>query len=113
MHNEGGVDKILSIKKGRGRKARIKTNKKAEFNQYVIQLQEERDGGRIIGEDIVSMVEEKYSESYSVSGIYKLLKRMNMSWVSARSIHTKTNPGAQEALKRLFKFSNNLCTKIS
>ena len=102
MYNEGGVDKMLSIKKGRGRKARIKSDKKAEFNQYVMQLQEDRDGGRIIGEDIVSMVEEKYNESYSVSGVYKLLKRMNMSWVSARSIHTKTNPGTQEAFKKTF-----------
>ena len=102
MYNEGGIDKMLSIRKGRGRKARIKNDKKAEFNQFVIQLQKDRNGGRIIGEDIVSMIKEKYNESYSVSGVYKLLKRMDMSWVSGRSVHTKSNLEVQETFKKTF-----------
>ena len=102
MYNEGGIDKMLSIRKGRGRKARIKSDKKAEFSEYVVELQEARDGGRIIGEDIVSMIKDKYNESYSVSGVYKLLKRMNMSWVSGRSVHTKSDPEVQEAFKKTF-----------
>lgn len=100
MYNEGGLDKMLSIRKGRGRKARVTNDKKTEFNEYVMQLQKERGGGRIIGEDIVDMIKEKYKESYSVSGVYKLLKRMGMSWVSARSIHTKSNLEVQEAFKK-------------
>ena len=55
MYNEGGLDKMLSIRKGRGRKARVTNDKKTEFNEYVMQLQKERGGGRIIGEDIVDM----------------------------------------------------------
>jgi transposase len=102
MYNEGGIDKMLSIRKGRGRKARIKNDKKAEFSEYVVQLQQAREGGRIIGEDIANMILEKYNESYSVSGVYKLLKRMNMSWVSARSVHTKSDPQVQEAFKKTF-----------
>ena len=100
MYNEGGLDKMLSIRKGRGRKARVTNDKKTEFNEYVMQLQKERGGGRIIGDDIVDMIKEKYKESYSVSGVYKLLKRMGMSWVSARSIHTKSNLEVQEAFKK-------------
>ena len=53
-----------------------------------------------LGDDIVDMIKEKYKESYSVSGVYKLLKRMGMSWVSARSIHTKSNLEVQEAFKK-------------
>lgn len=100
MYNEGGVDKMLSIREGRGRKAKIENDKKEEFNKFVVQLQKDRDGGRIIGEDIVSMIEEKYNESYSVSGVYKLLKRMDMSWVSARSTHTKSDHEVQETFKK-------------
>ena len=100
MYNEGGIDKMLSIREGRGRKARIDNNKKEEFNEFVVQLQKDRDGGRIIGDDIISMIKDKYNESYSVSGVYKLLKRMDMSWVSARSIHTKTDLEVQEAFKK-------------
>ena len=70
MYNEGGVDKMLSIRGGSGRKARIKNDKKEEFNGFVMELQKDRDGGRIIGEDIVSMINDKYNESYSVSGVY-------------------------------------------
>ena len=68
----------------------------------IIQLQEDRDGGRIIGQDIVSMIKEKYNESYSVSGVYKLLKRMDMSWVSGRSIHTKPDLEVRETFKKTF-----------
>ena len=100
MYNEGGIDKMLSIREGRGRKARIEATKKEEFNQFVIQLQKDRSGGRIIGEDIVNMIKEKYKESYSVSGVYKLLKRMDMSWVSGRSVHTKSDHEVQEAFKK-------------
>ena len=101
-YNEGGIDKMLSIRKCRGRKARIANDKKNEFNKLVVKLQEDRSGGRIIGEDIVNMIEEKYNESYSVSGVYKLLKRMDMSWVSARSIHTKSDLEVQETFKKTF-----------
>ena len=100
MYNEGGIDKVLSIREGRGRKARIEASKKEEFNQFVIQLQKDRSGGRIIGEDIVDMIKEKYKESYSVSGVYKLLKRMGMSWVSGRSVHTRSDPEVQGAFKK-------------
>jgi len=102
MYNEGGIDKMLSIRKGRGRKARIANDKKNEFNRYVVKLQEDRNGGRIIGEDIVNMIEKKYNITYSVSGVYKLLRRMGMSWVSARSIHSKSDFEAQETFKKTF-----------
>ena len=46
------------------------------------------------------MIKEKYKESYSVSGVYKLLKRMGMSWVSGRSVHTRSDPEVQGAFKK-------------
>ena len=114
MYNEGGIDKVLSIREARGRKDRIEASKKEEFNQFVIQLQKDRSGGRIIGEDIVNMIKEKYKESYSVSGVYKLLKRMGMSWVSGRSVHTRSDPEVQGAFKKkLHKPGVNIYTKRS
>lgn len=97
---EGGVDRLLSIKAGRGRKARVASDLSAEFSEAVISLQETRNGGRVIGEDIVNLVQEKYDVQYSVSGIYKVLSRMGLSWVSGRSIHPKANLKAQEAFKK-------------
>ena len=80
--------------------ARVASDLSAEFSEAVISLQENRNGGRVIGEDIVNLVKEKYDVQYSVSGIYKVLSRMGLSWVSGRSIHPKSNLKAQEAFKK-------------
>lgn len=95
-----GVTSLLETKAGRGRVARISNKLSTEFSQAVISLQENRNGGRIIGRDIVDMAQEKYAVKYSVSGIYKLLSRMGLSWVSARSIHPKADLEAQESFKK-------------
>ena len=78
---KGGVDKMLLIREDRGRKARIANDSKEECNQFVTQLQKDRQGDRITGEDVVNMIEDKYNASYSVSGVYKVLKRMGISRV--------------------------------
>jgi transposase len=96
----GGIEGLLSIKSGRGRKAKIGTELKNQFCQKVTDLQDQRSGGRIIAKDIVAMAEKAFGKSYSISGMYSLLKRMNMSWVSGRSIHPKTNTEAQETFKK-------------
>jgi|APGre2960657423_1045063.scaffolds.fasta_scaffold229310_2 transposase len=95
-----GVKALLETKAGRGRVAKISSKLSTEFSEAVISLQENRNGGRIIGKDIVDMAQEKYAVTYSVSGIYKLLSRMGLSWVSARSIHPKADLEAQETFKK-------------
>lgn len=97
---EGGPDCLLSTKPGRGRKARVTSDLRSEFRETVITLQADRKGGRVIGQDIVNLVKEKYAVQYSVSGIYKLLSRMGLSWVSGRSIHPKADLEAQESFKK-------------
>ncbi len=100
MFNEGGIDLLLATRSGRGRKPRIGNENKEAFSKAVMKLQEERSGGRIIGKDIVDMIKKKYNKTYSISGVYKVLKRMDMSWVSSRSIHPKADLQQQEAFKK-------------
>ena len=95
-----GIEALLGTKAGRGRVARISSKLSTEFSEAVILLQANRNGGRVIGKDIVDMVQEKYGAQYSVSGIYKLISRMGLSWVSARSIHPKADLEAQESFKK-------------
>lgn len=97
---EGGIDALLSIKSGRGRKAKISSDLAAELSESIVLLQKSKCGGRITGKDIIRFIEERYGVQYSLSGIYKLLSRMDMSWVSGRSIHPKGNLDAQEAFKK-------------
>lgn len=96
----GGIKSLLVMTAGRGRISRLPNTMSTEFSEAVVSLQENRNGGRIIGKDIVNLVEEQYGVSYSVSGIYKLLSRMGLSWVSARSIHPKADLTAQETFKK-------------
>ena len=97
---EGGISALLSIRAGRGRKSRLSRDEEESFSREVVSLQDSKSGGRITGDDIMKMVKDKYKITYSISGIYKLLSRMNMSWVSARSKHPKSDIEAQEAFKK-------------
>ena len=40
------------------------------------------------------------ADPYSVNGIYELLARIGMSWISARSKHPQADINAQEAFKK-------------
>jgi transposase len=97
---EGGISLLLSIRKGRGIKAKLSSVPIEDFANKVVKLQEDRNGGRVIGDDIVQMVKDEYGVSYSRSGIYKVLSRFGLSWVSARSIHPKSNTKDQEEFKK-------------
>jgi len=105
-YQEKGINALLVTKTGRGKVSMLSKGMSIEFNEAVISLQENRQGGRITGKDVVKFVEEQYGVKYSVSGIYKVLSRMGLSWVSGRSIHTKANPEAQETFKK--NFSKNV-----
>jgi transposase len=62
-----------------------KTQEEA-FRQAVEQLQHRRGDGRVRGEDIRQLLAEQFAVSYSLNGVYDLLKRLDMAWISARSI---------------------------
>ncbi len=101
-YHEEGLDSLFLTKTGRGRISMLSNDMSAEVSKAVVLLQEDRNGGRVIGQDIVNLVEKQYGFKYSVSGIYKVLSRMNMSWVSGRSIHPKANIEKQEVFKKTF-----------
>ena len=98
--NEFGIEGLLSIKKGRGRKTKLPYELEHDFKQNIILLQKNRDGGRITGYDIMDMVKKEFKVNYTISGIYNLLSRLNMSWVSARSIHPESNQQLQDEFKK-------------
>lgn len=97
---DNGVSGLLSIRKGRGRKTKLPSESEQEFKKNIILLQENRDGGRITGYDIMDMVRKEFKVNYTISGIYNLLSRLNMSWVSARSIHPELNQQLQDEFKK-------------
>jgi transposase len=70
------------------------------FRQAVEQLQRQRGGGRVRGEDIRQLLQQQFATAYSLNGVYHLLKRLNMTWVCARAVSPQANPVAQAAFKK-------------
>ena len=96
---EEGVEG-LKIKAGRGRTPILSPCKIDEFKQAIELLQDQRSGGRINVSDITQMAKEKFGAAYKEKGMYDLLHRINMVWISARSVHPSRNPAQQEAFKK-------------
>ncbi len=98
-YQNAGTSRLLSKPKGRGRKAMVQLPK-AEVQSGIEKLQEDRAGGRIIGNDIIEWIYQTYGVRYSNGHIYNLLHSLGLSWISVRSKHPKQNIEAQELFKK-------------
>ncbi len=59
--------------------------------------------GRITGPEINMMIKDNFGVEYKSSGLYDLLERIGLSWVSSRSKHPKSDEKKQQAFKQTFK----------
>lgn len=98
-YESGGLEALLSIKPGRGRKTKIKVEA-SSVKEEIKELGANKKGGRIVAADIQKMIQDKYGVEYSLPGVYHVLNRLNFSWISVRSIHPKANQEAQEDFKK-------------
>jgi transposase len=94
----GGIEALLCIQAGRGRKPRLMNQ--SVFERALAELGKRRKGGRIRCQDIVDYIAEKHHISYSRSGMYHVLHRLGFSWITSRSKHPKRDPQAIEAFKK-------------
>jgi transposase len=94
-----GVDG-LQEKKGRGAKQKLSTDHHEAFKKAVLELQHNRNGGRIRGEDVLKLMQEKFNVNCSIDTVYRTLSRVNLVWISGRSKHPKSDPEAQEIFKK-------------
>jgi transposase len=70
------------------------------FRQAVEQLQHRRGGGRVRGEDVRQLLAQQFGVDYTLNGVYELLKRLDMAWISARSVSPNANPARQAEFKK-------------
>ena len=92
----------LLEEEGRGRKPRLPPEKEEEFKEVLDSEQEKLKGGSLNAQRIQKILLEKFDCSYSISGVYALLDRIGVVWISARSIHPKSNEEAIELFKEGF-----------
>jgi transposase len=85
---------------GRGAKRRLKADQEPALKALLAEAQAARRGGRLRGEEIRALVAEHFAVEYSLSGLYVVLHRAGLSWISARSQHPQRDPQAQEAFKK-------------
>jgi transposase len=106
LYEKEGVEGLLMISKGRGRKAKIEEKAK-DLAKEIALMQEKRNGGRVRCQDIVDFVLDKYAIEYSRSGMYHVLHRLGFSWITSRSKHPKNSPEAIEDFKKKFHQQNS------
>jgi transposase len=92
----------LIEKEGRGRMPRLPSDKEEQFKIELDQLQQHRDGGRVTAVDIQELLANSFDSRYSCSGVYALLDRLNIVWISGRSIHPKNSQEAIDTFKLTF-----------
>jgi len=90
----------LAEQPGGGAKRRLRTAQEAELKALVARAQAHRAGGSLTGLEIRRWVAEQFGVRYSLSGLYHVLHRAGLSWISARSKHPQRDPDAQEAFKK-------------
>jgi len=90
----------LEEKEGRGMKPMLSPEHQEAFKQAVLELQDNRKGGRIRGKDIMELMRKKYGINPCLNTVYNTLKRVDLVWITGRSIHPKANVEAQEAFKK-------------
>lgn len=92
----------LIEREGRGRKPRLPPEEEEIFKIKIDLLQEQRKGGSITATEIQTFLAEEFNCCYSISGVYALLDRIGLVWITARSKHPKQNQEVIEGFKENF-----------
>ncbi len=103
-YKKEGIDG-LKDKPGRGAKTKLPKEHETKLCETVLVMQEERKGGRVKGEDVRKMLADKFNVFCSLSGVYSLLHRVGLSWITSRSKHPKQSEEVQELFKKTLQKS--------
>ena len=95
----GGVARLAGLPHDWSTQRLAKEQEEA-FRQAIEQLQCERGGGRVRGEDIRQLLARQFGVAYSLNGVYDLMKRLGMVWISARAVSPYADPVAQAEFKK-------------
>lgn len=99
MYLEGGFD-ALALKKATGAPSKLTTCQKQQLKEYVIDNAIKKKGGRLMGPDIQKYIQNTFNVKYQIRNIYRLMKELNLSWITSRSMHPKQSQEVQEEFKK-------------
>ena len=90
----------LSEKPRSGRPHWLTDESKSALKNFVLSRAEDENGGRLNAHDIIEFVKKEHNVAYSLSGIYRVLHQLNLSWITSRSKHPKQDKEKQEEFKK-------------
>jgi len=96
---EEGIDGLKN-KPRSGRPPLLEKAKHDELRDKIEQAQSKLKGGRLRGEDMIDLIKQEWDVTYTLNGIYRLMKEIGFSWISSRSKHPKQSAKAQEDFKK-------------
>ena len=76
----------------------------------VQELQQTRDGGVIIGQDVLQLIQQKYNKVCSLKSAYNLLNRASLVWISSRSKHPNSDQMKQQMFKKIPRINSAYIT---
>ena len=83
-----------------GRPGLLNRSNYGALRQKIEDSQSSLSGGRLRGEDIIQLIKDEWGVNYTLSGVYRLMKAIGMSWISTRSKHPKQDEQAQQSFKK-------------
>ena len=90
----------LALKVATGRPPLLNDRQKTQLKEYIIANAVKKQGGRLMGKDIQKYIQETYLVTYKIRNIYRLMKELNLAWITSRSKHPKQDLEAQESFKK-------------
>ncbi len=94
-----GIEGLFD-KPGQGNKPHLPLEQVEAFKEAVIKLRDERQGGRIKGKDIAELLEKQFNIQSSLRSVYDTLNRIDLVWITGRSMHPEADLQAQEDFKK-------------
>jgi transposase len=101
---KGGIN-ALYVKTTKNKPKKLNDAIEIWVAEFINNLNSKETGGYTTGKQIHALIEQKFSIKCCLRSVYNLLHRLNFSWITARSKHSKSDPEAQELYKKLSKSS--------
>jgi transposase len=100
MYRDGGIEAVRG-RTAPGRKRRLSPEQEARLVQRVKAGATPRDGvASLRGPQIQGILDREFGKTFSLAGIYKLLKRNGFVCLEPRPRHPRQDPAAAKAFKR-------------
>ncbi|MFN7094681.1 MAG: transposase [Burkholderiales bacterium] len=97
---EGGIDALKTKSHGGKTYSRLDPKLNELFVKDVIELAENKLGGRINGHDVHKLLKEKYNVQCCLATVYNILSYHDLVWITGRTKHSQSDPEAQERFKK-------------